>query len=415
MITRSRAGLVWRAAAVPLLACASGCQSKGDATPAAKPAPPAKVEGAPKEADLATVTLTAEAETRLGLVTVKAEKKAVPRSVLYAGEVVVPPGRLLNVTAPFVGEVKAAEGSKALPLPGDVVKEGQAVCVLVPILSPESRATLLPLLIQAEGQVKQANEQQNIAKVALNRAENLVRDRLGGAGTLVDARAQYELAATNLKNAEANRAAIAAVAGEGGAGSPIAQTITAPASGTVQNVHATPGQKVAAGAALFELAVLDPLWVKVPVYVGEASRVAPGRPAEVGGVSESGAADAVPPRPGKPVSAPPSGDPLAATIHLFYEVANKDGAIRPGERVGVTLPLKGSAETLTVPRASIIRDYHGGAWVYEKIADHKYARRRVLVERTSGDLALLVYGPKPGASVVTDGSAELYGAEFGGK
>ena len=80
----------------------------------------------------------------------------------------------------------------------------------------------------------------------------------------------------------------------------------------------------------------------------------------------------------------------------------------------MTLPLKGEDESLAVPRAALIRDIHGGAWVYEKTGDHAYARRRVLVDRVVGDLAVLASGPKPGAKVVTDGAAELFGTEFGG-
>jgi hypothetical protein len=38
-----------------------------------------------------------------------------------------------------------------------------------------------------------------------------------------------------------------------------------------------------------------------------------------------------------------------------------------------------------------------------------------MVDRTVGDLAVLASGKlKPGAKVVTDGAAELFGAEFGG-
>ena len=391
---------------------AAGCQPPAGAAKAAgKPAPPAKVEGAPKEADLATVKLTAEAEGRLGVATAVAERKAVPKTTTYAGDVVIPPGRLIAVTSPFVGTIKSPEGATA-PVPGASVKEGQPVFVLMPLLSPESRAQMAPLLIEAEGQVKQGKDQLEIAKVAFNRAEDLAKARLGGSAAVVDAKNNYDAAKTRLKAAEDRFDTIAKVASDTESGVGTAQTIESPASGMVQNVHAQAGQKVAAGAALFEVAGLDPVWVKVPVYVGEAPKLDPERPAAVGGLADApGAAGE---RPGKPVAAPPSGDPLSATVHLFFEVDNKDGAFRPGQRVGVTLPLKGEAEGLTVPRAALIRDYHGGAWVYEKVGDHAYARRRVLVDRVVGDTAVLASGPKPGAKVVTDGAAELYGTEFGG-
>jgi RND family efflux transporter MFP subunit len=402
--------------ALALLLTAAGCQPPAGGTAAGsvgKPAAPAKVEGAPKEADLATVTLTPEAEAHLGLATGTVKKQAVPRVVLYPGEVVIPTGRLFAVTAPIVGTVKAPPGKPGLPAAGDDVAEGQPVCSLVPILSPEAMATMIPLLVDAEGQVQAAREALHIAKVAYDRAEGLVRDRLGGQAALIDAKAAYDQAVTNLKNAENLLASRKAVMSDTESGNKGVQTIAAPASGTVQNVHVSPGQKVAAGAALFEVAGLDPVWVKVPVYVGEVARIDPKRPAEISGLTDSPGAPGA--RPGKPVAAPPSGDPLAATVHLFYEVANQDRALSPGERVGVTLPLKGSDESLTVPRASLVRDIYGGVWVYEKVAPHKYARRRVLVDRVVGDLAVLASAPlKPDATVVTDAAAELYGSEFGG-
>ncbi|MBX6313664.1 MAG: efflux RND transporter periplasmic adaptor subunit, partial [Isosphaeraceae bacterium] len=115
-----------------------------------------------------------------------------------------------------------------------------------------------------------------------------------------------------------------------------------------------------------------------------------------------------------PVPAPPTGDPLAATVDLFYEVENRDGSFRPGQRVGVTLPLRGERADLVVPRSALLRDFDGGAWVYEKIAPHKYARRRVRIDRIVGPLAALSAGPKPGTEVVAEGAAEVFGTEFGG-
>ncbi len=399
------------AATLGVLAIA-GCQrAGGDAKPSAKPPAPAKVEGATKEADLATITLTDEAETHLGVVTAKVDQKPVPRTTTYAGEVTIPSGRLTAVTSPFVGSLQAPPRA-SIPVPGAAVKQGQPVFVLVPILSPESQATMAPLLIESQGQVKQATEQLHIAKLTLDRAEDLVKNRAGSSGNLIDAKAQYELAQTNLRAAEARRDSLEKVMSDTKAGS-LSVAIESPASGILQNVHAQAGQKVAAGAALFEVAGLDPVWIKVPVYVGDMARLATDRPAAVGGLADAPGAPGE--RPAKPVAAPPSGDPLAATVNVFYEVANADGRLRPGERVGVTLPLRGDDQSLTVPRSSLIRDIHGGAWVYEKIKPHAYTRRRVMVDRVVGDDAVLASRTlKAGNEVVSVGAAELYGTEFGG-
>jgi RND family efflux transporter MFP subunit len=392
----------------------SGCHpSSSPAAPASKADAPSKVSAPTKEADLATVTLTPEAEKRLGVALAAVERKPVPRTSTYGGEVVVPSGRLIVVASPFNGTLKAPQGGDAVT-PGQAVKEGQTVFTLVPILSPESRATMAPLLIEAQGQVKQATEQLKIAKVNLDRTENLVRDRLGGSASLVDAKAQYDLAQTNLRAAEQRREILAKVATDASSGSGDfnSQVIASPASGVLQNLHALPGQMVAVGALLFDVASLDPIWVKVPIYVGDLAKLAIDRDAGVGGLADAPGADA---RRGKPVVAPAMGNPLTATVDVYYEVENKDGRLRPGERVGVTLPMKGADESLTVPRASLIRDIHGNAWVYEKTGDHAFSRRRVLVDRVVDDLAVLDGGNlKPGVQVVADGAAEIFGAEFGG-
>jgi len=393
------------------LAGGSGCQpSTSVTTAAAKPAAPAKVTAPVKETDLATVVLTPEAETRLGIKLVAAQRVPVPRSVSYGGEVMIPTGRLISVTSPYLGTLKPPEEGQ-VPQPGSFVKAGQPIFVLVPMLSPESLATLAPLVIQAENQVKLTTEQLKQAQIALDRAENLLSKGLGGNAALVDAKASYDVARTNQEAAMRNKEILEKVASDSSSGKMSTQVITAPGDGMLQNIHAQVGQKVAAGAVLFDAASLDPIWVKVPVYVGDVERLATDRGATVGGVSD---APGVGGRPARRASAPPSADPLAATVHLYYEVANHGGVLAPGQRVGVTLPLKGQEESLVVPRSALVRDVLGGSWVYENTAPHTYARKRVFVDRVVGDLAALTSGPQPGAKVVTDGAAELFGTEFGG-
>jgi len=309
-----------------------------------------------------------------------------------------------------VGLIKPPAGG-LLPEPGVEVKKDQPICVLVPILSPEARAQMAPLLIQADGQVKQAKEQLQIAKTNLDRAENAFGQKLVGTAAVVDAKAQYDLMQTNLRVAESLKETLTNIAADAANGKSSLQAISSPASGILQNIHAQAGQVVAAGAALFEVAELNPLWVKVPMFVGDKKKLASDKPAEISGLGEApGAAGS---RPGMPVAAPPQADPINANLHVFYQIENKDGAYRPGERVAVVLPMKGEAESLIAPRASLIRDIYGSAWVYEKVGEHSYARRRVQVDRVIGDMAVLTTGPAVGAKVVTDGAAEIYGTEFG--
>ena len=321
----------------------------------------------------------------------------------------IPTGRLIIVASPFLGTVEAPPGAK-VPLPGSLVSQGQPIFVVKPILSPEARATMAPLLKEADGQVRTAQGQLKIARIALDRAENAVRDKLLPAAALIDAKAQFDVAQTAVKAAEERHDELRKIALDPEAGSGMTTlTFRAPVKGILQNVHAQEGQPVPVAAPCSTW----PAWTRS----GSGCRYM-WRPGAAGGRQAGGRR-----RPvhgargacqgGRPVTAPPSGDPLAATVFLYYEVENHGHALRPGQRVGIALPFSGDEHSLAVPRSALIRDALGGLWVYENIAPHAYSRRRVFVDRVVGDLAALSGGLKPGTRSSAEGGAELYGAEFG--
>jgi hypothetical protein len=115
----------------------------------------------------------------------------------------------------------------------------------------------------------------------------------------------------------------------------------------------------------------------------------------------------------KPVAAPPSANPISATVDVFYEMPNGDGKFIPGQRLGVTVPLTDGETSLTVPWAAVVFDIHGGTWIYEQVGPCRYARRRVVVEYSVGTEAVLASGPAVGAKIVSAGAHELFGAETG--
>jgi hypothetical protein len=105
---------------------------------------------------------------------------------------------------------------------------------------------------------------------------------------------------------------------------------------------------------------------------------------------------------------------LSTSIDLYYEVDNSKGNFRPGQRISVTLPYKGTQSALVVPYSAILYDISGGTWVYENTAPRTFIRRRVNVSRVANGMAILQQGLAIGTKVVTDGAAELFGTEFGG-
>ncbi len=385
-----------------LIACVLGPLAGCDTAPAAKSAPAATLSGAIPEADLATVTLSPQAVSRLGIETSALDSSNVAPSLSVGGEVVVPPGRALVITAPVAGVVYAPTNG-ALPIGGARVTAGQPLMQLVSL--PADPARIQQDVSVARARLTQAT--QEAERVADLFKDGLIsaRDQQRAQADLAAAKAAFDLASAQQSAARGD------TRGASGALSSAinALVVTAPQSGIIRSISVGEGQSVAAGAPLTEVVRLDRLWVRVPVYATDAARVDRRTYATVQALGSD--RDALTTR-AMPIAAPPSADPMASTVDVFYEL--QDGAFRPGERVSVSLPL-GSREELALvaPLAAIVRDMHGGAWVYEQMDSVTFARRRVDVLRVIGDRAVLGRGPVVGTRVVTAGAAELFGTEFG--
>jgi len=397
--------------------CIPGCGPQ-KAAPAQKTAP-AKIEH-PNESDIYRIVLTPKAEERLQISTAPVELKAVPRTRTVGGQIAVPDGASVFVTAPVVGTLLSA--GEVTPIAGQQVSAGQTVFQLNPLLSPErevptaaervamanATASLITSQITADGDVKQAEAQVEAANIALARAKRLLADKAGSGRDVDDALARLDIAAKGHEAALARKTLLDKLTLEAKEGTVENIPVHAPRDGMLRTVSSSVGQTVSVAAPLFEVVNLKTLWVRVPVYPGQRNDFAKTTSAIVRHLGGSSSDVSV-----KPVAAPPSADPLAATVDLFYELPNADGHFRPGERVEVVLPLAGETKSLVVPRAAILRDIHGVAWVYVNSAEHTFERHRVEVHFTTKELSILSRGPAAGTLVVVDGAAELFGTEFG--
>jgi Tfp pilus assembly protein PilX len=315
---------------------------------------PAKLTGAVKEADLATITLTPKAEERLAIETATVERRKVARTRTFGGEAIIP------ARVPTGGEAGKSNAG------------GQSILSILPSLTPTDLIRIAEAQVDADGQVEQAKVAHEAAEAALARAEELLKNKAGSERAVEETRTALNQAAAALRTAQAKRDLLAA---------PV-------------------------------LDVMNPkqLWVRVPVYVGDLPKLNTETEARVAGLADAPGSES---RPAKLVIAPPSANATASTVDLFYEVSNEDLKLRPGQKVGVSVPLQDPEESLVVPWSAVVHDIHGGAWVYEQLGPQTYAHRRVQVRAVVGKDAVLESGPAPGAKVVTVGVAELFGTEFG--
>ena len=280
-----------------------------------------------------------------------------------------------------LGIATAAVAKRAFPrhqlFPGEIVlllaTDGTSVSAQ-PVLgaSPEEFRRVTDLQADADGKVNEARTNVAAAETATKRAEQMMADKAGSQRAVDEARAIFDLAKAVLLTAETRRSLL---------GTPVADAAK----------DAT-------------------RWIRTTVAAADLARIDPAAPARVTALSDRRGAGTE----AKRVAAPASANALAGTVDVFYEITAPPAEMQIGQRVAVSVPVRGTAgESLVVPHSAVVHDFNGGAWVYEQTAPLTYVRRRVFVERVSGQDAILANGPAVGVKVVTAGAAELFGTEFG--
>ena len=457
---------------IPALLTLAGCPFKSK--PADSKVAPAVVSNAVKETELATVTLSEDAVRRLNVETAPVLEKTVQRTRSIGGEIITPPGLSVMVTAPWSGTLSSGNPDKPLS-PGMAVQQGETVFMLQPVLSAEVQRIQLPqMLLDARQRVEAAQIEWDAANLEWNRAKQLLEDKAGSRQEADKAEAKVKLAQQALESAKSNLGLLTSDrlqtpdfrlqedasntdpevrSPKPEAFSPL--PIVAPVSGILNHFTAVAGQTVVQGSVLFDIVNTDQFWVRVPVYVGQLRDVYLEGAAQVyeygqtdrsvvGSEYRNSSVIA------QPVTAPPSANPNAATVDLYYRLqasgvrlqdeAASDNSeagslkseawswIRPGHKVAVRLPVSEEETRLTIPWSSVVFDIYGGSWVYQQTDERTYSRQRVEIEYVretaeegSGiavtrnrSEAVLRRGPSAGTLIVVTGVAEIWGTEFGG-
>ena len=366
-----------------------------------------------KEAELAQVTVSAEAEERLGIpggLRPLQQQRQHPQRLL-AGEILPLPGRAVRVVAISAGTVQLPVGG-TLPIPGARVRAGQTLFLLTPLLGPTERMQVSTARVDADGQVARAQVQDDAAEVARKRAEQLVGDRLAGRKLLDEAVAQRETARAALRAAISQRDALLGTAGRAGLLSAV--SVESPIDGVLREVRVALREQVPIGTTLFEVVGDESLWVRTQVPSGELPSLAPHTAALIEELVPH-----APPLPAPPVEpAPPTAQPQQGTVDRYFLVTGSR-RFQLGQRVAVWLPLLGEEAGPITAASAILHDPSGATWLYERTAPQVFARRRVEVIRTEGEHAVLSPrslrqgGLRIGSPIVTAGAMELYGTEFG--
>jgi len=102
-------------------------------------------------------------------------------------------------------------------------------------------------------------------------------------------------------------------------------------------------------------------------------------------------------------------DRVILTEEAAERLGIETGAITDSEVQG---PPGESSLRKVVPYSAVLYGVDGDAFVYTNPEPLTFAREPISIEYIKGDTAVLSDGPASGTTVVTVGSAELFGAEF---
>ncbi len=357
-------------------------------------------EAAPPAADAeGVVTFLMEQQWLIRMKLAQAEHAEMAPQIRSVGRVVAVPSKRAIVAPPVGGIIQTG----TLPRIGQNVSRGQRLATLVqtPTAAEAAQVHIEGMRIDAE-------------RRRLAQAEIEARARFEEAAhDLERARRLFEKKAYSQKALEvdelerkATEAQLAAIqdqlkALQAPAASNSTYEVHAPIAGTIVSVGKSSGEQVAPGEAIFEIVMLDTVWVEAPVFEKDLGRL----------TSNAGATFTTTTFPdkefrGRLVNLSAVIDEQTRAATATFEVDNRSGDLRIGMQANLRLDGGQKTAVVLIPRESIL-DNEGTKIVYVLRSGEEFERRTVVPGDEYGDKVAIVSGLKPGERVVTQGAYQL--------
>ena len=358
-------------AAIGLGLAIGGYTLKVERAKAALPPSAEEVSAAPASNEQPTsptsVQLTPEEENSIALRTVEATHRELHDQIATVGKVDEAETRLATIASRVAGRIEKLH----ITFTGQPVGRGQAVA---DIYSPD--------LLNAAQEYR----------LALDNRERLrgtaQPDALAQADELIAA-SKRRLELWGMTDAQIDKAAANPV-------SAARVTTYSNAAGVVNERKVSEGQYVNTGDALYAIADLSTVWVKLDVYESDLAHVRVGDAVEM-------TCDAVPGKiRGRIDFVDTTVNHDTRTASLRVQVSNPGMRLRPGMYVRATI-FAAPQMALVVPRSAVI-DTGTRSIVYVARGNGVYEAREVRAGQASGDLVPISSGLNHGDRVVTEGS-----------
>lgn len=298
--------------------------------------------------------------------------------VKVVGTVDFNPRQVAAVGARIQGFVR-----RVLRLPGDVVKQGEALAEIESAPLGQAQADLSATV--AHKQAAQANAQ---------RENTLLKQ---GLTTAREAEVANATLASHEASLEAARQRVVALGGAaaGGFGT---YTLRSPLNGTVVESHISVGQSVEANLVAFRVANLDDLWIDLSVFERTIGMVKVGDDVEV-----TPMADVKKLIQGKVAHVSEILDLTTRSGKVRVQVNNRNRLLRPGQSVAAVIhTATPSRESLLIPNGAITY-VDGAPTVFVAQSPTKVIPTVVKLGISDGEQQEIVSGIALGDSVITEG------------
>lgn len=174
-------------------------------------------------------------------------------------------------------------------------------------------------------------------------------------------------------------------------------TVTAPISGVVAELGAREGMTVMAGAPLFRINGLDPIWVNAEIPESQADLVQPGNLVEARTPALSGKMFN-----GRVGAILPEINPATRTIKARIELANPGGQLKPGMFATIDLTPRDRRQVLIVPTEAVIQTGKRTVVIVDQDAG-QFAPVDVAIGMEAGGKTEIREGLEVGQKVVVSG------------
>ena len=328
--------------------------------------------------------------------TAKASAGTLARRLTVPGTVAPAADRIARVAAKVVGTV--AELNKQL---GDTVAKGEVVAILDSREVAEAKSEYLAAQVNFDLQKTLFEREQSLFQKGITAEQQFLRGRT----TFTEAQLRFDLARQKLSALGVPDKEIAGLSRQSTALQ--RYELRAPLGGRVLERLVNLGAPVGGeGQAkeLYGIADLSQVWVELAVSPRDLPSVKEGQTVQVtaGGMNERAE--------GKIVFKSPMLNPETRSARVVAQIANKSGAWQPGTFVTAGIVVEEQKAPLVVPKSAL--QTGGKDQVVFVRTPEGFEKREVVLGRSNGEAAEIVFGLDPGEEIAVANTFTLK-AELG--